>query len=1006
MNYQLAVSSVLKLVWARLTEPNNSVKKPRARYRARLAASVFLLCLLFLLIHTLVDLLISQSVSVVYLAAAIPFAVYFWLSRTHYHTWVIGIGIATMLLLPPVAVHWVTETAHASFRFLLIWTVMGIVLTYLFYGWRASLVVLLGSIVGIVLVGQSVVPEDVPVALGWAVQLLLVLFLVMAINRYQNDIAVRNLAQKSGEDRLTRRIIDNVADVVLMMNGDLHIQYVNQAATALLGYQPDEYEGRSLYAVFQLMHPDDAPGMMANLKEVLANRRSIRTEYRLRHKDGHYIWLETISNFIFAANDGVDAVIFTARDITARKAADAAHVRSQQYYATLVNSIDGVIWEIDAETYETTFVSPQVQQILGYTPKQIINDPHFWIYRVHPDHWHDMMTMNHSAIREHKGYTIEYRLAAADGAMRWIRSHVNPVLENGVVKRLIGVNYDVTEQKERDRSLKAAQVAEQEQRAFADALRDSTADLTKMMEPEEIFDRILALARDLFAPDGTNIMMIEGDSLRIVRQMGYEQYSVPEDFSTIRFSLADFPNLQRMLETNAAYVIRDVSAYQDWFHTEWSTWIRSNVGAPIRVNDEIVGFIVLDSHVPHAFDALTAERLQAFADQVAIAIRNAELYGQVKGYAAELESLIAERTLALEQERQLLSAILNAMAEGVAYTQGIGEDEETLYLNRAFMLLTGYTADDIQKNTPGLLRHLRVEIDEDLETDSRIYRKLDMNGHWTEESRLRRKDGSEFDARVTTSRVNDAEGMMTGSVTVIRDISQEKALAEQRARFIAHASHELRTPITNLITRLYLIRKRPEEATIHLDVLDQVSRRMKRLVDDLLDVSRLERGIITLKRVPVQLNELIKPIVEIQAAEAALKHIVLTYGDEGAADVTVSADRERLTQVVTNLIINAINYTPDGGDVVIYLHQNRETNQAEIIVEDTGVGIPEEHLPHIFDPFFRVPTENGVKGSGLGLSISHDLVAMHGGTISVESKPGAGSRFVVGLPLSQTESLL
>jgi signal transduction histidine kinase len=281
-----------------------------------------------------------------------------------------------------------------------------------------------------------------------------------------------------------------------------------------------------------------------------------------------------------------------------------------------------------------------------------------------------------------------------------------------------------------------------------------------------------------------------------------------------------------------------------------------------------------------------------------------------------------------------------------------------------------------------------------------------MNGHWTEESRLRRKDGSEFDARVTTSRVNDAEGMMTGSVTVIRDISQEKALAEQRARFIAHASHELRTPITNLITRLYLIRKRPEEATIHLDVLDQVSRRMKRLVDDLLDVSRLERGIITLKRVPVQLNELIKPIVEIQAAEAALKHIVLTYGDEGAADVTVSADRERLTQVVTNLIINAINYTPDGGDVVIYLHQNRETNQAEIIVEDTGVGIPEEHLPHIFDPFFRVPTENGVKGSGLGLSISHDLVAMHGGTISVESKPGAGSRFVVGLPLSQTESLL
>ncbi|MDX2139111.1 MAG: PAS domain S-box protein [Chloroflexota bacterium] len=1006
MNYPLAISSVLTLFWARLTEPGAEIDKPRARYRARLAASVFLLSLSFLIIHTLVDHFISQNVPLVYPLATIPFTLYFLLSRTRYHEWVIGIGIASMVMLPPIAVQFVTESVHASFRFLLIWTVMGVALSYLFYGVRTSLFILVGSMAGIVTMGQTVTPTDMPVALGWAMQLLLVLFLLMAINRYQNDIAVRRLAHESGEDRLTRRIIDNVADVVLMMNGDLHIQYINQAATALLGYQADEYEGRSLNAVFELMHPDDVPHMMAKLKDVLANNSSIRTEYRLRHKEGHYIWLETISNFVFAPNGAVDAVIFTGRDITARKAADVEYKRSQQYYATLVNSIEGVIWEIDAETYQTTFVSPQVRQMLGYTPEQIINDPYFWIYRVHPDHWHDMMMKNNSAITERKGFTIEYRLTGADGDVRWIRSHVSPVLENDEVRRLISVNYDVTEQKERERSLKAAQAAAQEQRAFADALRDSTSDLTRMMEPEEIFDRILALARDLFAPDGTNIMMIEGDSVQIVRQMGYEEYSVPKDFESLRFALADIPNLQRMLTSNAPYVIEDVASYQDWFYTDWSTWIRSNVGAPIRVNDKIVGFIVLDSHLPHAFDSKTAERLQAFADQAAIAIHNADLYGQVKRYAEELEALIAERTLALEQERQLLSAILNSMAEGVAYTQGLDEDEETLYLNHAFMRLTGYTADDIQKSTPGLLRHLRAEVDEELETDSHVYRKLDVNGHWTEEVRLRRKDGSEFDATVTTSRVNDAEGAMTGSVTVIRDISQEKALAEQRARFIAHASHELRTPITNLITRLYLIRKRPEDATTHLDVLDQVSRRMKRLVDDLLDVSRLERGVITLKRAPVQLNELLKPIVEIQAAEAALKHVTLTYGNEGTADVTVFADRERLTQVVTNLIINAINYTPDGGDVVVYLHQNEETKQAEIIVEDTGVGIPEEHLPHIFDPFFRVPTENGVKGSGLGLSISNDLVTMHGGTIHVESGVGAGSRFIVRLPLSEGESLL
>jgi signal transduction histidine kinase len=237
-------------------------------------------------------------------------------------------------------------------------------------------------------------------------------------------------------------------------------------------------------------------------------------------------------------------------------------------------------------------------------------------------------------------------------------------------------------------------------------------------------------------------------------------------------------------------------------------------------------------------------------------------------------------------------------------------------------------------------------------------------------------------------------------VTIIRDISQEKALQDQRARFVAHASHELRTPITNLKTRLYLMRKQPEKLDEHLTVVEQVTERMKKLVEDLLDLSRLERGTIPLNREELNLSRLIAEVVGVQQPEAERKHIVLA-SDLPSTPLNILADQERMTQVITNLVTNAINYTPEGGAIHVYAssERNNGTDYAVVHVQDSGVGIASDHLPHIFQPFYRVGDKAG--GTGLGLSITREIVEMHGGHILVESEVGHGSRFSLKFALAQ-----
>lgn len=539
-----------------------------------------------------------------------------------------------------------------------------------------------------------------------------------------------------------------------------------------------------------------------------------------------------------------------------------------------------------------------------------------------------------------------------------------------------------------------------EHRRLGEALRNTAAALSSTLDQNELLDRILEQINTVVPSESANVMLIEAGVAYVARARGYENRSDRIPVDMLRLTVQETPSLRWMIENNRALAIPNTDNFTEWVKlVETDPWLKSYVAAPIRFGKSIIGFLNIDSSEPYAFSENDAANLQIFADQSAIAIRNARLFDHVLREASELERRVSERTADLDYERRQMRAIIDAMTEGVAYTEYHANTYRTRYVNQALTQMTGYTSEDWRNHSLHLFRTKGMTDTQFAQLEQEVAEALRNTGYWRQDLRLMRKDGTEFDAITITSRVDNVNREIVGLVTVIRDVSREKALEQQKERFVAYASHELRTPITNLKTRLYLMQRQPERLDEHVQVLEYVTDRMKRLVEDLLDISRFERGVIKLDYDEIALQELIRVIVDVQLPEAERKQINLSC-DMPEREVRVRADSERLAQVITNLLSNAINYTPNDGSIVIRL--NVENNRAVVNVEDTGVGISEDHLPHIFQPFYRVVSQ--VEGSGLGLSITQEIIELHGGEIEVTSQPGAGSIFRFWLPLPAAQN--
>jgi PAS domain S-box-containing protein len=561
--------------------------------------------------------------------------------------------------------------------------------------------------------------------------------------------------------------------------------------------------------------------------------------------------------------------------------------------------------------------------------------------------------------------------------------------EAGVVTGLVMLSQDITERRQ-------SILEEARQRRMAEALQETASLLNSSLNLNVVLDRLLIQVERVLPYDTASIMLIDNGVATISHHRKFESRGFkPADMAVFKLTVQEKESLRWMYEQRRPMLIADTAQASWWSQEPAAVWIKSYLGSPIQLDDEVIGFINLDKAEVNGFTWEQADLLKSFGDQAAVAVRNARLYNLVERYAQDQERQVIARTADLERERGQLRAILDSMSEGVMCV--MFDDPPRQIVNPALLRMTGLTEADLSW---GALRAHSVDRQEFESLVEEMVARVADKGVSHVMTPIRRGVDGEFEAHIDCSAICDQQGNVIGILYVFRDISEEKALAEQKSRFVANASHELRTPLTNLMTRLYIFRRAPERHEEHLTILEEVANRMRRLVDDLLDYSRFERGMIPIEPARVDLTGILQAVIEGQRQEAEQKSIPLEL-ELPPTPLFTLADADRISQVFTNLVTNAINYTGHEGRITVRARLDKAADsppEAVIEVEDTGVGIPAAVLADIFKPFVRA--HENTRGTGLGLSISHDIVRLHGGTLSVSSEVGKGSTFTVRLPAS------
>lgn len=259
---------------------------------------------------------------------------------------------------------------------------------------------------------------------------------------------------------------------------------------------------------------------------------------------------------------------------------------------------------------------------------------------------------------------------------------------------------------------------------------------------------------------------------------------------------------------------------------------------------------------------------------------------------------------------------------------------------------------------------------------------------------------------INQSRLGDDAPESAGVVTVLRDITWEKQVADMKSDFVSNVSHELKTPLSSIKAYMEMLvdgEARDDHARAEFYIIIQgETNRLHRLIDNILNINRIESGIVKVQREMIPLASLVKEVIDVLQPQARAKQIRMVDAS-AAALVHVYADKDMIYQTILNLAGNAIKYTNPGGVVTVTLSVDDPSRLATVAIADTGVGIPPDAMPFLFDKFYRVNDHKKLaKGTGLGLNlVKHIVETVHGGKVNVTSEVGKGSTFTFTLPQAE-----
>jgi PAS domain S-box-containing protein len=444
-----------------------------------------------------------------------------------------------------------------------------------------------------------------------------------------------------------------------------------------------------------------------------------------------------------------------------------------------------------------------------------------------------------------------------------------------------------------------------------------------------------------------------------------------------------------VFETKEPYICTDIRKNPIYKNRSMEReGVISTAAAPVMSKNRVLGIIVVGSRWLHRFRKREIELLMAFGSQLGAALENAELYQDVTKSKAYIENLVEN-------------------AADLIITTDL--DDRILTWNRGAAVLFGYGKDEV------IGKHLSILLPpERFHELEEMRAKVEISGGLRDiEVRSKRKDGAMIYLSLSVSPIRDVEGKIVGFLRIAKDITEKKRyerrlkdLDKMKSDFVSNVSHELKTPLTSIkgsVDNMLdgLTGALNEKQIRYLARIKSNTDRLSRLINDLLDLSRIEAGRVEVRRASLLLTALAEEVAE-HLKQLAAEKLIRIEVPPPDPQMTVWADRDKVTQVLMNLIGNAVKFTPQDGKVIVAIEKNGN-DYIQISIADNGPGIRPEEADKIFSKFYQVANVDKQKpqGSGLGLAISKALVEMHGGKIWVESKLGRGSTFYFTLPAQQ-----
>jgi PAS domain S-box-containing protein len=784
----------------------------------------------------------------------------------------------------------------------------------------------------------------------------------IAILASGEDITERRQAKRrlqESEERY-RTLVESSDQAIVSITQDGTFTFANQIAAQSLGQEPGKLVGKS---VSDLFPPAAAKKYMADIREVLDTGKGTVQEQKIPLGPSER-WFRTSIQPLRDERDQTDTVLVMATDITQEKeAADELRKLSR----AVEQSASGIIITNTEEIIE--YVNPKFTEITGYTAEESIGEtPRFLKSGDTSDQVYEELWAASTQGTEWHGELLNQR---KDGSLYWERLSISPITnEQGEITHYLGVQQDITAQKQAQQAL-----AQRQQRD--EAISRLALEVTGMTDLDVLLPKLVEEATSLL-----------GAEIGLVLQLDPES-GEPSDLA-FKGSFEDTPSMAALQDTDAVQsVLAGKELILDQAHPSplckllgREEPVQGLLGFPIRYGGHVLGALFLAHAVPQGtFQEQDIEFGRVVSHLAAVAIHAA---GQFQ-----------ELTAALDFQQKILDTAATAV-----FT--VDRDQRITSVNEALLSITGYTEEDLVGEACTVFCY------EPCRDRCGLFDPKRELPIYQCEAIIEAEDGRPLNILKNADVLYDSQGQVSGGIESFVDVTAliaAKQAAEEanraKSEFLANMSHEIRTPMNGVLGMAELLSDTSltAEQREYLDAIQNSADVLLALLNDILDVSKIESGQLELERVNFDLVELVERLAELLAVKAHEKGLEVACYVAPEVPRFLCGDPARIRQILFNLVGNAIKFT-EQGQVVIQVEPveiEADYTRVQFSVADTGIGIPEEKQKEIFDRF--VQAEGSINrqygGTGLGLAISKQLAEMMEGEIWVESKVDQGSTFYV-----------